>query len=405
MGEGLSMAARQEITKKYAREYAAAAKKDKGRMLDELVGVSGWSRANSRRAIAAASKRRGPARAVVRKPRAATYGYDTLKVLIQVWTVLGEPCGKYLAPIMEASLAQLEGFGELDQVAARLTEPVRAQLVAMSPATIDRMLRPTKAARYPAAKSATRPSATLRSSIGVRQAMDEMEKAPGFFEIDLVAHCGHSLKGEHAWTLTATDVYTGWTENIAIRNRAHTRVVAAIEEVADRLPYPMLGLDCDNGGEFINHALIGWCAERAIFMTRARAHTSNDNAHVEQKNGDIVRRSAFRYRYDTVEELALLGELWGLVNRRKNLFLPTKKANSWRTTKAGRNTRTYDQPKTPYQRLRDEAGFLTPPAQHQLQALHEKTNPAELTRNINRIQQALIASAKDKTLAQRERAS
>ncbi len=405
MGEGLSMAARQEITKKYAREYAAAAKKDKGRMLDELVGVSGWSRANSRRAIAAASKRRGPARAVVRKPRAATYGYDTLKVLIQVWTVLGEPCGKYLVPIMEASLAQLEGFGELDQVAARLTEPVRAQLVAMSPATIDRMLRPTKAARYPAAKSATRPSATLRSSIGVRQAMDEMEKAPGFFEIDLVAHCGHSLKGEHAWTLTATDVYTGWTENIAIRNRAHTRVVAAIEEVADRLPYPMLGLDCDNGGEFINHALIGWCAERAIFMTRARAHTSNDNAHVEQKNGDIVRRSAFRYRYDTVEELALLGELWGLVNRRKNLFLPTKKANGWRTTKAGRNTRTYDQPKTPYQRLRDEAGFLTPPAQHQLQALHEKTNPAELTRNINRIQQALIASAKDKTLAQRERAS
>ncbi len=399
------MAARHEITKKYAREYAGAAKKERGRMLDELVGVSGWSRANARRAIAAASKRRGPARAVVRKPRAAIYGYDTLKVLIQVWTVLGEPCGKYLAPIMEASLAQLEGFGELDQVAARLSEPVRAQLVVMSPATIDRMLRPTKAARYPAAKSATRPSATLRSSIGVRQAMDEMEKAPGFFEIDLVAHCGHSLKGEHAWTLTATDVYTGWTENIAIRNRAHTRVVAAIEEVAGRLPYPMLGLDCDNGGEFINHALIGWCAERAIFMTRARAHTSNDNAHVEQKNGDIVRRSAFRYRYDTAEELALLGELWGLVNRRKNLFLPTKKANGWRTTKAGRNTRTYDQPKTPYQRLRDEAGFLTPSAQHQLQTLHERTNPAELTRNINRIQQALIASAKDKTLAQRERAS
>ncbi len=102
-----------------------------------------------------------------------------LKVLIQVWTVLGEPCVKYLAPIMEASLAQLEGFGELDQVAARLSEPVRAQLAAMSPATIEPMLRPTKAARYPAAKSATRPSAALRSSIGVRQAMDEMETAPG----------------------------------------------------------------------------------------------------------------------------------------------------------------------------------------------------------------------------------
>ena len=176
------------------------------------------------------------------------YGYGTLKVLIEVWTLIGQPCGKYLAPIMAETVDTLVSFGELDKVAARYNEDVRAQLLAMSPATIDRLLIPTKDARYPAAKSATRPGATLRSSIGVRQAMDEMEKAPGFFEIDLVAHCGHTLKGEHAWTLTATDVYLGWTVNVAIRNRAHT---------------------------------------------------SNDNAHVEQKNGDIVRKSAFRYRYDT----------------------------------------------------------------------------------------------------------
>lgn len=400
----MSMAARKEITKKYARAYASAAKKDKGRMLDELVGVTGWSRANARRSIAAAGKRKGSARAVARKPRAPTYGYDTLKVLIEIWTLIGEPCGKYLAPIMASTLAQLESFGELDQVAHRLSDTVREQLVAMSPATIDRMLAPTKSARYPAAKSATRPGATLRSSIGLRQAMDEMEQAPGFFEIDLVAHCGHTLKGEHAWTLTVTDVYLGWTENIAIRNRAHSRVVAAIEEISGRLPYPMVGLDCDNGGEFINHALIAWCAERAIFMTRARAHTSNDNAHVEQKNGDIVRKSAFRYRYDTPGELALLNELWGHVNLRKNLFLPTKKANGWRTTKAGRNTRTYDTPKTPYQRLID-SGVLPDEQARRLAALHVLTNPAELTRNINRIQHALIASAKDKTLILRDNAS
>lgn len=398
------MSTRHEITKKYARSYAAAAKKDKGRMLDELVGVTGWSRANARRAIVAAGKRRGAARTVVRKPRAPTYGYDTLKVLIEVWTLIGEPCGKYLAPIMGSTLAQLEAFGELDHLAHRLTGPVREQLVTMSPATIDRMLAPTKSARYPAAKSATRPGATLRSSIGVRQAMDEMEQVPGFFEIDLVAHCGHTLKGEHAWTLTVTDVHLGWTENIAIRNRAHSRVVAGIEEITGRLPYPMLGLDCDNGGEFINHALIAWCAERAIFMTRARAHTSNDNAHVEQKNGDIVRKSAFRYRYDTPAELDLLNELWGYVNLRKNLFLPTKKANGWATTRAGRNTRTYDAPKTPYQRLLD-SGVLDDERTRRLAALHATTNPAELTRGINRIQQALIVSAKDKTLALRHHAS
>jgi len=245
MGQRLSMAARKEITKRYARQYASAAKKDKGRMLDELVGVTGWSRANARRAITAAGKRKGPARAAVRKPRAPTYGYDTLKVLIEVWTLIGEPCGKYLAPIMAPTLAQLEAFGELGKVAARLNQTVREQLLTMSPATIDRMLKPTKDARYPAAKSATRPGVTLRSSISVRQAMDEMEQAPGFFEIDLVAHCGHSLKGEHAWTLTVTDVFLGWTENIAIRNRAHSRVVAAIKEIAGRLPYAMVGLDTD----------------------------------------------------------------------------------------------------------------------------------------------------------------
>ena len=274
MGQGLSMATRHEITKRYAKEYERASKKERGRMLDELVAVTGWSRANARRAVRTAGRRRGPARAVQRKQRAPTYGYDTLKVLIEVWTLIGEPCGKYLAPIMAATVAQLEAFGEVDQVAGRLTAAVREQLVTMSPATIDRMLKPTKDARFPTAKSATRPGATLRSSIVVRQAMDAMEKAPGFFEIDLVAHCGHTLKGEHAWTLTATDVYLGWTVNIAIRNRAHTRVVAAIEEVTARLPYPMVGLDCDNGGEFINHALIAWCAQRTIFMTRARAHTS-----------------------------------------------------------------------------------------------------------------------------------
>ena len=124
MGQGLTIAARNEITKKYARAYAWAAKKDKGRMLDELVAVTGWSRANARRAIGTAALRKGAARAVVRKPRAPTYGYDTLKVLIEIWTLVGEPCGKYLAPVMADSLAQLEAFGELAQVSHRLNDVV-----------------------------------------------------------------------------------------------------------------------------------------------------------------------------------------------------------------------------------------------------------------------------------------
>jgi hypothetical protein len=404
MGQGLSMATKREITKQKAREYERASKKEKGRILDELAATIGWSRANARRQLKAAGKRKGPASAVERKPKPRTYGYDTLKVLQLVWTLSGEPCGKYLAPIMVDMLESLERFGELKPVEHRLNDHVRRQLVAMSPATIDRLLKPAKDARYPDAVSTTRPGSLLRSEIPVRQALDEMEQRPGFLEIDLVAHCGHSLEGEFAYTLTATDVFTGWTENIAIKNRAHKWVVQAMTTIAQRLPYPMAGLDCDNGGEFINHALVGWAAERTLFMTRSRPHESNDNAHVEQKNGDIVRKSAFRYRYDTPAELSLLNELWGYVNLRKNLFLPTKKANGWRTTRSGRSTRTYDAPKTPFQRVID-SGVLSTEKISEIEDLRRNTNPAGLTRNIVRLQQELIKAAKTKTLAFRNRVS
>ena len=157
MGQRLSVATKKEITKKFALEYGRASKKAKGRMLDEVSATMGWSRANARRQLKAAAVRKGPAAAVKRKARPRTYGYDTLKVLQLIWTLIGEPCGKYLAAIMADTLGTLERFGELEPVASRLDDHVRAQLVAMSPATIDRLLKPAKAARYPAAKSATRP--------------------------------------------------------------------------------------------------------------------------------------------------------------------------------------------------------------------------------------------------------
>ncbi|UNX53626.1 integrase [Georgenia sp. TF02-10] len=395
------MGARREITKRYAASYAAAGKKDKGRILDELCGATGWSRANARRALAAARVRKGPARAVVRKPRGRGYSYDALKVLIEVWTLCGQPCGKYLKVILAESLDVLQAHGELTAVADRLTEEVRAEVLAMSPATIDRYLAPTRAARYPGAKAATRPSSTLRSELAVRRSTDEAETRPGFFEVDLVAHCGHSLAGEHAWTLTGTDVVTGWTTNVAIKNRAHRWVVAAIDLLADTLPYPLVGLDSDNGGEFINHQLVAWCAQRAVFMTRSRPHTSNDNAHVEQKNGDIVRKNAFRYRYDTPAELELLGDLWELVNLRKNYLLPTKKVTGWRETPAGRHVRTYDAPRTPYQRVLD-SGVLTAEQAAELTAVRAELNPADLTRRITAIQAQLERHARAKTLARRD---
>ncbi|MGK2964818.1 MAG: integrase catalytic domain-containing protein [Tepidiformaceae bacterium] len=394
------MTARREITKKYAREYQRASKKQRGVLLDGLCQATGWSRDNARRAIRNASVRRGAASQQTRKARGRKYSYGALKVLIEVWTLVGEPCGKYFSAIMEDSLTRLVRHGELKRVSDRLTDQVWDELIAMSPATIDRYLAPTRAARYPEAKSATRAGNTLRSQIKVRKAGDEMEQRPGFLEIDLVAHCGHTLKGEFLWTLTATDVFLGWTINVAIKNRASKHVIAAMDHVAAVLPYPLTGLDMDNGSEFINYDLVAWCEERDIAMTRARPYKHNDNAHVEHKNGAVVRREAFRYRYETAEEMGLLNELWHLVNLRKNYLLPTVKATGWRQTKAGRKARIYDTPATPYQRLID-SGTLDDASAAALDQVAEPLNPAEITRRVNRIQQQLIASAKARTQAGR----
>ena len=390
------MATRREITKKYAADYATSSKNAKGLILDELVAVTGWSRANARRALSTARKRKGPAKPATRKPRGRTYGYDTLKVLISVWRLAGMPSGKYLAATMDLWLPKLEVFGELD--AKRLTPAVRAQLLQVSGATVDRLLKPTKDADRPNGLSATKAGPLLRNSITVRRAGDEHEQAPGFVEADMVVHCGPTLAGEFARTLTATDVFTGWTENVAVRNGAHKWVLEAMDEVVDRLPFPLVGLDTDNGGEFINYALIKWAGDKDIYFTRSRPYKSNDNAHVEQKNGDVVRRHAFHYRYDTAAELKLLNTLYALVRVRLNLFTATTKATGWRSNKHGKKTRTYDAPRTPYQRVSD-SGILTEAKAAELADLMAMTNPADLTRGITTIQTQLIALAAAKTRA------
>jgi hypothetical protein len=401
MSQELSMAARREITKKYARAYGVASKGEKGRLLTELCASTGWSRDNARRAIRNAGKRKGKPSQQTRKPRGFGYSYDARKVLIEIWSMAGEPSGKYLHPVLGEHLQMLQAHGELERVAPRLTDEVRAELLSMSAATIDRYLKPTRDARRKlTGKSTTKPGNMLRESIPVRPASAPTEAVPGFFEVDLVAHCGHSIEGHYAHTLTATDVHTGWTVPVALPNKAHRWAKENIEYIADTLPYAMTGIDSDNGGEFINHQLADWTIARKIAMTRGRPHRSNDNAHVEQRNGDWVRRYGFRFRYDTEAELALLDQLWELVGLQKNYLLPTKKATGWTTTKAGRSRRTYDWPRTPFQRVLDSS-VLTDPQVHELSAIRAELNPAAITRGILSIQQELIRSATMKTRAQR----
>ena len=214
----------------------------------------------------------------------------------------------------------------------------------------------------------------------------------------MVAHCGPSARGEYAYTLNLTDVCTGWTEPLAIRNRAQRWVLEGLKTIRGRLPFDLLALDFDNGGEFINHDLVDWAQAEDIELTRSRPYKSNDNAHIEQKNGDVVRRLVFHYRYDTPTELVLLNELYSHARLRFNLITATKKATGWAQRPSGRRVRTYDSPKTPMQRI-IESGVLSTEQAESLTVLRDTTNPAQLTRDIVGIQDQLIKLSAAKTQA------
>ena len=250
------MSARREITKKYAREYQRAGRAGKSAMLDALTSASGWTRDHARRAIRQALARKGAAAAQQRKPSPRKYSYDALVVLQDVWRLSGQPSGKYLAVVMDDTLERLVRFKELGKVTSRLTPEVLDELCAMSPATIDRYLKPYKDAQYPVALSSTKPSHILRSSIAVRTSMDELPEGGGFYELDTVAHCGHTLKGEFLYTLTMTDPKHGWTMLRGIKNKAHKHIHLALEHMRENAPLTVTGMDFDNGSEFMNWAVI-----------------------------------------------------------------------------------------------------------------------------------------------------
>ena len=282
------MAARFEVTKKYAQAYAAAPRKGKSVILDHVVEVTGWNRDHARQQLVARLQQ-APGRAVAtvavidrRKTKPRKYSYDAIKVLQQVWATAGGSCGKYLAVAMTDWLDAMETEGSLVSGQDRYSAEVRAELESMSAATIDRYLAPARATDPLRGKSATRPGSLLRNSIQIRKAGDEVEAEPGFFEVDTVAHCGPTLQGEFARSVNFTDMHTGWTFTHAIRNNAHIHIRTAFDLLIEQVPFAVTGIDSDNGSEFINHQLIDWAGQRDVFFTRSRPYKKNDQATIER---------------------------------------------------------------------------------------------------------------------------
>lgn len=392
----IDMAARRQVTNKLRGQYRKASKADKGKILDRVAETTGMGRSTARRMLTG-PRLPDPAEQVDgRTLRARGFSDDARSLLEHVWALMGMPCGKYLVVMLELWLPLLAAAGDLDKPFA--TEAAVAELQKMSAATVDRYLKPARDRMRIKGISTTKPSPLLRNSIKIRTCADKAPETPGVIEADTVAHCGPTLIGEFARTVTMTDVVIGWTENASIRNNAAKWITEGIAELQARFPFPMAIFDSDCGSEFINHDVAAWLQERDIAQTRSRPYQKNDQAHVESKNNHVVRKHAFYWRYDTPEELELLNRLWPLVSLRLNFFTPTKKAVGYTITADGRKKRIYDKPATPWQRLQ-ASGVLDKQQLSEVAARIEGINPADLTRQINTIQMQLLDLAKVKTEA------
>jgi hypothetical protein len=391
----VDMAARRQVTNKLRGQYRKASKGDKGRILDQVMGTTGVGRSTARRLLS------GPAPDPVnqvdgRAMRPRAFSDDARALLEHVWALMGMPCGKYLVVMLALWLPLLASAGDLD--CAFATESAITELKTMSAATVDRYLKPARDRMRIKGISTTKPSPLLRNSITIRTSSDEAPTVPGVIEADTVAHCGPTLIGEFARTLTMTDLVTGWTENASVRNNAMTWITAGIEELQAWFPFPMTTFDSDCGSEFINHEVAAWLQARDIAQTRSRPYQKNDQAHVESKNHHVVRKHAFYWRYDTAEQVQLLNRMWRLVSLRLNFFTPTKKAIGYAITADGRKKRLYDKPATPWQRVQ-RSNIIDAQQLSNIAARIDGINPADLTREINAIQMQLLDLAKAKTEA------
>lgn len=386
----LTMQQRQAVVAKTAARYQRSRKKEKSMILSELVELTEYSRAYARRVLRQHGQRLKPGKQSLvvdvrlRAPRQRSAFYDekVKAALLKIWRMMDYICGKRMQPALAEMVVVLERHNELH--CDRLT---KQKLLRVSAATIDRLLRTERRKYELRGKARTKPGTLLKHQIPIRTFAEWDEQQPGFGEIDLVGHEGGVAAGDYCQTLDLTDIATTWTETLAVRNKAQARVFEALQKVRKNLPFPLLGLDSDNGSEFINDELLRYCKHERISFTRSRPYRKNDSCFVEQKNYSIVRRAVGYARYDTDEQCQLLNELYSYLRLYTNFFLPTMKLKS-KERVGSRVKKRYDQALTPYQRVL-QSKLVSKAKKDQLRTKYATLNPAALKRKLERLQQRL----------------
>ena len=333
------MAARAEVAAATRERYAASGRAAKGVILDELVALTGLHRKHAIRLLRAPPEEKPPRG----RPR-TRYGTAVKDALALLWEASDRVCSKRLAAMIPVLLPALERHGQLSP-----DEEMRAKLLAVSPATIDRLLLETRIAAAQGRRRRAGFSSAVRRSVPVRTFGDWGDPPPGFVEVDFVAHSGVSVAGAFVQTLVLTDIATGWTECVPVLMRAGALALEALQAAQGLFPFPLRGVDFDNDGAFMNEPVVSWCRAQGLEVTRSRAYRKNDQAWVEQKNGAIVRRLVGYGRFEGVVSAKALARLYAAARLHTNLFQPLFKLRE-KTRVGARVTKRWHPPATPADR-------------------------------------------------------
>jgi site-specific recombinase XerD len=377
----LKYPARRQVIERIAPDYRQASSAQKTLLLDTVVAVTGYARKYAIGLLNHAS----PGQHLIRRQRLPRYGQEVQQALLVAWKAAHRVCAKRLIPFLPTLVAALERHGHL-----HLCEQSRSHLLSMSAATADRLLQAHRkaASRSP---TITQPGPLLKDQIPIRTFHQWDETRPGFLEADLVGHHGGDIHGSFLYTLTLTDIATGWTECLPLLYKSPEAVLCALQQARTLFPFPIRGLDIDNGGEFINEPLLAYCEAEHITFTRGREGLKQDQCFIEQKNGAVVRQFVGHGRLSGISAYQQLRELYRAVRLYVNAFQPSMKLQE-KYQEGEQVHRLYDPAKTPRERLlRSE--IVPAEQQQELTAMSEALDPLGLLQQIERLQQALWRGA------------
>ncbi len=382
MHDFMSQQTQSEVLGQLRRQYRRAGRDYKRQLITQAVHLLGYHRKAAIRALRHKPKPPASMALILGRPR--EYHPDTLlPILKPIWFAAFQPCGSRLVALLPEWLPAYEADHR------RLNADVRESLLAVSARTLDRLLAPLRVSLR--RRGGTRPGNLLRQSIPIRG--EWTEEGPGWMEMDTVALCGGSLDDRHLWMLDAVDIRTDWTEQRALENRGQHCTLTQLKDMEASLPFALLGVDSDNGGEFINHHVVAWTGQRPkpILFTRSRPYKKNDNAHVEQRNWTHVRQQFGYERYDNPPVAPLINVLCkGALGQLQNHFLPTHKLAK-KVRQNGRITRVYGDAQTPLTRVL-AAPQVAAEKKEALKLLHTRLNPFQLHRDIERQKKTIEAN-------------